>query len=617
MMRRLTAFFALPLIAGPVLAEDVRMDIVVTAARTAPPSPSANVLGGAALSRHASEDLTDSLARVAGVRAFRKGGLGGSAYVALRGGEPNFTAVLIEGALVTDPTNTQGGGFDFAQLAPSVVERMTIVPGALSAVQGAEALSGAVDIRLKRPTESVSAAGQGRIDTDGGIAFDLSAGLPIGDGGLLIGGSHADRESEAQQSLRRRTQALARFSQNVGGVAFGLTALHSDFRRTGFPEDSGGVLLAANREQERREGNFTLIAADIVRSEGALRPELRFSWSRTAADVATPAIFPGTFDAVPAITSDTVFQRYQVDAGINWDAVEALRFALGGSFVREAGENVGTLDIDFPLPTAFDISRERVGAYLEGTFAPVPSVSLTASVRLDDPEELSPEWTVRTSGRWRVAENGPTLFASYGEGYRLPSLFALAFPLIANPDLRPERSRSWEAGVSQKVGSGTVTLSLFDTRYTDLIDFEPALFTNVNRARVDTRGAEARGDLTLGAWRLGASLSYLDIDVAEGQSQLRSRPEWQGSLGVSREWDNGLAASLTLLGVADSFDASIPTGLVELDGFVTIDAALTVPLHKGVALRLDARNLLDEDYQESVGVPALGITGSAGIVFGF
>ncbi|MHB9879211.1 TonB-dependent receptor plug domain-containing protein [Pacificimonas sp. ICDLI1SI03] len=604
------AIAAATLLAAPAFAQP---DVVVSAARTAPPAPSATVLERGYLAAINTPSLTDTLSRASGVRAFRKGGLGGSTYLALRGGEPNFTAVLLEGALVTDPTNTQGGGFDLSQLSPHLVEQVAIVPGALSAVQGAEALSGVVDIRLRSPGETLAGDLSADFDTDGGSDLAGTLSVPIGDGGILLGANRYDRFSEKQQSGLERTQFIGRATASAGPVALGATALRSDHDRSAFPEDSGGVLLAANREREQREGSFTLMAVDAVATKGALRPELRASWSRTDAQIDTPAIFAGVFDAVPALTSDTRFDRYQADAAIRWDAGQILSVAAGAGFVRETGDSEGMVDFGMMVPTAFDISRERVGVFAEATTVPVERLALTGSVRMDDPEDLSAEWTFRTAAEWQLALAGPSVFASYAEGYRLPSLFALAYPLLANPDLRPERSRTWEAGISQMVGTRSrVTLTYFDTRYTDLIDFDPAQFTNVNRAGVDTRGTEAKADIYLGPWSIRGTVSWLDVDVPPGTPSLRSRPEWQGSLYVSRAWQNGVNLALSLLGASDSVDSSIPTGVTELGGFVTVDAAAEVPVTDSLFVRAQLRNLFDETYQESAGVPALGITASIG-----
>jgi outer membrane cobalamin receptor len=56
-----------------------------------------------------------------GVLVEEQGGPGGLTAVSIRGGEANFTLVLLDGVALNDPTNFRGGGFDFADLSTALV----------------------------------------------------------------------------------------------------------------------------------------------------------------------------------------------------------------------------------------------------------------------------------------------------------------------------------------------------------------------------------------------------------------------------------------------------------------------------------------------------------------
>ena len=58
----------------------------------------------------------DLFRSIPGVDVSQQGGPGGIATVSIRGGDPNFTVVMIDGVKVDDPTNSRGGGYDFAGL---------------------------------------------------------------------------------------------------------------------------------------------------------------------------------------------------------------------------------------------------------------------------------------------------------------------------------------------------------------------------------------------------------------------------------------------------------------------------------------------------------------------
>ena len=109
------------------------------------------------------------------------GGRGGTGSLYVRGADPNYTLVLVDGVRVNDPTNARGGSFDFSTLDVADVERVEIARGPYSAVYGGDALAGVVNIVTRQaPRENTTAS----LDAMAG-AYDtrelaLSAGGPLG-----------------------------------------------------------------------------------------------------------------------------------------------------------------------------------------------------------------------------------------------------------------------------------------------------------------------------------------------------------------------------------------------------------------------------------------------------
>src|SRR6266571_2399907 len=67
--------------------------------------------------------------------------------------------------------------------------------------------------------------------------------------------------------------------------------------------------------------------------------------------------------------------------------------------------------------------------------------------------------------------SGTRIRGSAGTGFRAPTFNDLFFPDFGNPDLQPERSMSWDAGVDQKLWQGRIRLGLtyFHNDFTNLI----------------------------------------------------------------------------------------------------------------------------------------------------
>ena len=616
------ALAAAGLLAAPASAQEPEA-IVVTGSRT---GDAAEGFGAATIDAAEIEllqpaNVLDLIGRVPGVRAFGKGGAAGPSYLSVRGGEPNFTLVLIDGVKVTDPTNSRGGAFDFGQIDPLALGRIEVAKGGLSAVHGADALSGVVNLRLRTigAGERLASA-RAMADSEGGFAATALGGYGWDSGALLGGLSAADSGDLTEGSDIERAQLFARLTQHIGAVSLSALGLHARADREVFPEDSGGPRLAVNRERERRETALTLAGLTLAGpADGVWQPRLALSGSRQRDDADTPAIAPGpVLDGVPAIRSDSRFRRAEAVFDSRLRLGEAAELAFGAAWLHERGVSEGTIDFGVLIPADFRIERSIASAFAEATVRPAERLTATFGIRHDDPSTAAAEWTGRASARWQPLAEGPVLVGSWSEGYKLPSLYALAYPIIANPDLRPERSRNFDLGLEQAWadGRGLARVGYFHSRYSDLIDFDAETFTNVNRSRVTAQGIEAEIRAPLAATlAVQAALTYLDTDQPADAPPLRSRPEWSGLVALDWRPDPRLRLEASAAYTGEYFDSSVPTGLVTLDPRLVVSAVAQYRLSEAVALTLTGENLLSEAYEETIGFPAPGPVIRLGLLF--
>jgi iron complex outermembrane receptor protein/vitamin B12 transporter len=247
---------------------------------------------------------------------------------------------------------------------------------------------------------------------------------------------------------------------------------------------------------------------------------------------------------------------------------------------------------------------------------PATGLRLDLAARYDDVRGGSSRFTARVGGSWQAGERGPTLFARWGEGYKLPSFYALGHPLIGNPELRPERSRNLEGGIEHRGRSGDfVRLTLFQNRFRDLVDFDPALFRLLNRGRVRAAGAEVEGRWSPRAGvQLSGALTWLDLD---SPTPLRGRPRWQGAFGIAWQATAALELNATARFNGAFFDSSIPTALVRARGHEELDLGLRYRLSGALSVTAALRNLTDGRHEDAVGFPAPGRLARAAIVAEF
>lgn len=587
--------------------------IVVTASRLDDLPGSTTRIERIEIERRNSPSLLESLDDAAGVRAFSTGGPAGRSFLSIRGGEPNFTLVLLEGMRLNDPTNSRGGGFDFFLLDPWLVEAVAISRGAGSPVHGADALSGVVNIALRRPRSGESEA-LGRLSAGSGQELGAALSLSHGwaGGGLLTAASWHQADALERGSILDRRQALARLRQEAGPVEFAATGLYGRAERNAWPEDSGGPRHAPSQALERGVATLEAVGATVQGARGGrLRPRLSLSYVRQADAADTPPISDGVYPGTPALTADSRIGRFEAVADAAFEA-GPLTVGAGVAWLEEDGRSRGTIDFGFPLPVEFELERRTRSAFAEARVEGPAGLSVDAAARHDHVAGRGGRWTGRVGGAWRASPDGPTLFARIGEGYKLPSFYALGHPLVGNPDLAPERSRNAVLGVEWRGGRfDLVRLALFDNRFRHLIDFDPQSFRIVNRDRVETRGIEAEAQ-----WRpaagvgVAASLTWLDID---SPTPLRGRPSWQGS--VRAYWAASETLELNARLAANSWfhDSAIPTGLIRAGGHVEADLGLRWRFARRFSLAATLHNLAGSRHEEAVGFPAAGPTLRAGL----
>lgn len=599
--------------AAPALAQsDPSADtgaapVIVIATRTGEGDASATTtLTDSDIRRLQAPTLLESLNDLAGVRAVSTGGVGGGSFVSIRGGEPNFTLVLLDGIRVNDTTNTKGGGFDFGLIDPSLVAAVAVDRGAGSAVHGSDALSGTIDIRLLEPRPGATTiAANLHGGTDGELGGGASLRHGWSGGGLIVAGSLYDSNHADDSSSLSRAQGLARIRQRLGSYDLVALGTYAHSRHAIFPEDSGGPLLAVNRDREHGTADLWTAALSLRHiQQGMLRPHLSISYSDQRSDVDTPAIAPGVLDGVPAIASNNRLSRYEVTGDVLIDA-GSLVATLGGSILGETGRSRGTIDFGFPIPADFRLHRTTASGFAEATFTPDDRFTLNAAARYDSVSSGEDALTGRADIAFRPVAAGPALYARIGSGFKLPSFYALGNPLVGNPALKPERSRNLEAGIRWTWGADNrVRLAWFDNRFTNLVDFDPVLFRTVNRAHVAARGGEIEANVRIiPAVNLSGALAYLSID---SETPLRDRPRWQGNVGARWQFSQALSLGGTLRFNGDYLDSSIPTGLIRTDGHAEADLDLHYRIARQVRLDLAFRNIGDSRSWEAVGFPMQG-----------
>lgn len=570
------------------------------------------------IERRQRRSVLDLLRSVPGLHVTQYGGRGGISSVFVRGAEPNFTVVLVDGVKVNDPNNTRGGSFDFSTFNLAEVERIEIVRGAQSSVYGSDGLAAIINVITRRPGADPALALDAEVGPDGfhRAAFHASGPIAKTVGAALTVSTADDGDDIAGNSFETHNLSLNVRAQVSHISEFNVSARYGDTRSRAYPEDSGGPNLAVLSELDGRDQAQKSLAARYAHTfSDSLVLNLRATRAEHDETTRSPGIAPGVRQGVPPNRSTSGLERTVVGAHIVFDLSTVTAATFGVDREDEQGRLQGSLEVapGFELPTDFSLRRRNTGLFGEITVAPAAGWGLTASLRRDNPSEAGSQSSGRVGVQYQF--EGLRLFGAWSEGFKLPSFFALGHGLVGNPDLVPETSRNLELGLTGSRDKRGLRWSLtgFRSEYEDLIDFDFDLFTNVNRRHVDISGVEAAARVRASPrFEIGLHVTKLDINVDSGTT-LRQRPDWRGGVNVYWAVTPALNVTADWLHVGSSFDSYVPTGSLNLDGYQRLDVEVAWQRDHRLRVWVGIDNVLDDNYQETIGFPALGTRIRAGL----
>lgn len=534
-------------------------------------------------------DLADLLARQAGVDLARTGGPGSATTVFLRGGNAPHTLVLVDGVRVS---STGQGVFDFAHLPIDQIERIEIVRGPRAAIWGSDAIAGVIHVFTRDPSAAsvrVLGGSYGRLGASaaGGLG-DAEHGLGMTAGWQRLRGFSATNADNwafdpDDDGYRNRNLSL-RGRTTLGSQRLAFQALATDAD----VEFDRGTTRARNSS-----GGLTL------GGELGARWTHQLSLGHAREDLDTVSGFSNSFRS----------RRTSLD-WVNTLSLGTGSLNLGLNWQDEEGVSANVFD-----GQTFSRGRESRAAFA-GYGARFGAHLLDLSLRRDHSNQFGGATTANAAWGWAPSE-AVLLRLGWGEGFRAPNFNELYYPdtgfgFAGNPDLRPERSETWEAGLAWTPGPGhRLDLSVFRTRVRDLVAFAAPVTNNainINRARMDGVELEYRFDGE--AWRWGGNLAWLDSeDEATGLDLLR-RARHKAHADVGYRFGNGIELGLDADYVSSRRDVGGNPGAYAL-------AHLRMAWPLGEAWRLEARieNLGDRDYTVVQGFNTPGRSGVLSVVW--
>ncbi len=637
------ALFAAIFVANPTLAQTTPpadppqnisdQDIVIADQRIAPDivvaagvpqysrevGQAVTVVNRAEIEQRQALSIADLLATTPGITVSRNGPIGGFTALRIRGAEGEQTLTIIDGVRVNDPSSP-GGGFDFANLLAGSVERIEVLRGPNSVPWGSQALGGVVNIVTAAPSNGV----QGRGNVEYGAHNSLFANAAISgandrfSGALTAGYLRSDGISAAASGTEpdgyRQYGATGRVGIAIAdGIGIDLRGYyaHSRVALDGFPPPN--YSFADDPEYSTTQEVYGYVGAHADLADGRFKNRVAF----TIADINRDNFDP-TYGSAVSFFARGRTQRYEYQG--DFRVVDQLRLVAGAEHEDSR---------------YFDGKRVATGVtsfYGEAIVSPIRQLTVTAGVRHDQHRAYGSHTTFGADAALALA-GGTTIRASYGEGFKAPTLYQL-FSDYGTDSLQPETARNYDVGIAQSFLQRRASLSVTyfhrdtgnqidfgscpaaDVANPNTICFNRPYGTYENIARTRAQGVEAEltlrpiDDLTF-----TANYSYIHAENrvvgANFGKDLARRPRQTVNVSLDYRLPFGLSLGGTISHVGDSFDNAANS--TRLDGYVLAGVRAELPVGDHFAIYGRVDNLFDERYQTVSGYGTLGRAAYGGV----
>lgn len=610
--------------------------VVVSATKT--PSERASltqavtVLTGEELRAQGITRVSDALRTVPGAVLVQNGSVGSVNTLFMRGGESRYTKVLIDGVTVNAP----GGFFDFSHLTTDNVERIEIVRGPASVVHGADAMTGIVQIFTRQGRGPLRGSAEARAGNRGTREASLDAGGSAGRARYTIGGG------------ARRTDGVHSLNNNYYN---GTLSGSAGFR----PSDASDVYLTTRYTAAEFHYPTDFTGRPVDPDEYRVQHRLTAGLDASArlSPAVTGRVRLGSNEVSDLTEDQETWQDMGFEITRNYSTLSRNRrrsaeigaavilpvsstLNLGAEYMRESERSIDAEGGPTGGSTSATFAGRRTNraAYGELTGSVLSLASYTIAGRIDDNSDYDAHATYRAGASLPVGET--TRFrVSLSTAFNAPA-FNQLWPTrytTGSPDLKPERSRSWEVRMDQTFAEGTVEVSAgyFRQRFTDMIHYvmggPPSFdFSFANLAAAEANGFDAEGRARLTSF-LTATAGYTFVrprvtavypgyrgTLRKDQALLR-RPPHSGSFSLALGPSRGKSLSVTGNFVGErpdmDFTRSEPVTVL-LPRYFRTDLAGAIDVLRfdggksslGMSFRVE--NILDTDYEDVFGFATPG-----------
>ncbi|HOX82599.1 MAG TPA: TonB-dependent receptor [Chryseolinea sp.] len=536
--------------------------------------------------------------------------------VFLRGAAGQYTLILLDGIPVNDPSGA-GGAFDLRLLPVDQVERIEILKGSQSTLYGTDAIAGVINIITKKKDDK-AIGGFGSLSYGTYNTFKGNAGIAGGtkliDYNLSYTRFQTDGISEAKDESGNGNFDKDGFDQNSVQINLGIKptqhlSIRPFFRYTDFQGDYDGGAFADDPTAVNKAtlinygltGQYTLSKGSINIQYG--RNETDRSYKNQYGEYS----YHGNFDNAEVYVNQNLGEYLQLLVGINY---QHLNMKDENAVKKNPSINISSPYVSFFVKNLSGFSAELGGRY-------------------NNHSEFGSAFTYSINPSYLIQKQ-VKIFANYSTGFKAPTLNELYGQYGANDKLKPQESKSAEAGVHYFSPSKffDIRATAFSRKINNVIFYGDTGFVNLNKQ--DDFGFEIEPTINVNdKLTIRGFYAFVDGQVTTKTfnntdttyHNLIRRPKNSFGMNVGYQVLSNFYVSVNLKLVGNRKDTffdmtDYSTKSADLYAYQLLDFYAEYKLINGkIKLFMDAKNILNQKYEEIYGYNTMRVNVNTGVSF--
>lgn len=553
--------------------------------------------------------------------------------VFMRGASSGRTLILVDGIPVSDPSMINNE-FDLNLFSINDIERIEVCKGAQSTLYGSDAIAGVINIIT--------------VKKDVSKAFNIKATTAFGNknttrnnmqaygkvGKLLYTTRFAklntDGFSSANDNIGNRKFDKDGYDGNVASASVQYQVLSSLSARAFIQHSQykAGIdagVFSDDRDYTIRNSNLAS-GAGLNFKKGIVSITANYQYGELTRRYLNDSLHaPGS----TKFESNRYGARTQfVELYANVRATEWLSILAGSDYRRSnMHQQYYSVSSFGPYSSAFDDTSMHQTSYYASIFLNTPDKKFNVEIggRINDHSRYGNNSTYTFNPSYSITKNW-RVFGSIASGFKAPSIFQLFDAFSGNPDLKPEKSTNYEAGVQyqqDKLGGRVV---YFHRDIKNGIDYNYLSFVYFNFVKQTVNGLEVelqahpvkeldiRANYTLlsGEEQTQSRKNFSDTTY----DYLLRRPKHAINLTVGYQVCAPFYISVSAKSVSERHDVGgYRQDDVLVKSYFLLNAYAEYKLKQHLRFFVDAQNLTDKKFFDIRGFNAIPLLVSGGVTF--